>query len=177
MKTAVLKVTRWMAKEEAKKWAVGKTKQDQLIAKAYRTIARGKKVIDLNESMSLSGCDAQGRPMLAIARADSTRVNGFIYQGGTSVTFRSNKGYNSDKSIPADCFSGLTVFQSRARVPIIPPLLRQANLSRLWILFEAAWEKVTKDPMLLEHLGGALYRVVGVWDLTPVEQAVLRGRP
>jgi hypothetical protein len=32
------------------------------------------------------------------------------------------------------------------------------------------------DPALLRKLGGDLYIVLGTWDLTPLEQAVLSGR-
>lgn len=45
------------------------------------------------------------------------------------------------------------------------------------ILWEAEWQAVPpKDPALLRHLGGDLYAVVAVWDLTELERAVLGGR-
>lgn len=179
MKTAQLDVPRWAAGDEAKKWGAGKTLQDKMIAKAFRAIARGKKVIDLYESMTLAGVDSLGRPQLAIARADSTSVNGMFgqYTNGM-VHFRSDRGsYRTNQvSVPAAFMPGSKHFDARAKTPICPPPLRQAKMERLWILFDAEWERVTKDPLLLEPLGGALYRVVGHWDLTAIEQAVLRGR-
>lgn len=64
-----------------------------------------------------------------------------------------------------------------AIVPIIPANLRPAKaLHRYVILWEADWEAVPVDPMLLRHLHGDLYVVLAVWDLTPVERAVLNGR-
>jgi hypothetical protein len=63
-------------------------------------------------------------------------------------------------------------------VPLVPPNLRPARgLNRYCILFEAEWEPVPPtDPMLLRHLHGSLYAVLAVWDLTPLERAVIAGR-
>jgi hypothetical protein len=68
----------------------------------------------------------------------------------------------------------------RAMVPSIPPKLRpkRSQLSNFHILFEAEWTVDPTplppvDPALLRHLGGDLYAVVAVWDLTDVERAVL----
>ena len=44
------------------------------------------------------------------------------------------------------------------------------------ILWEAEWETVPRDPLLLRHLAGGLYAVMASWDLTPLERAVLKGR-
>lgn len=45
------------------------------------------------------------------------------------------------------------------------------------MLFEAEWRpEPPKDPALLRHIGGDLYSVVAVWDLTELERAVLAGR-
>ncbi len=179
MKTKELDIPRWTARDEAKKWGAGHTKQDQLIAKAFRAIGRGQKVIDLYESFQIAGVDAQCRPMLAIARADASRLTGWYGQHSNGrISFRSDTGRSGHDTVgvPASFLNGVKFFDARARVPTVPPPLRQANLGRLWILFEAEWQAVTKDPFLLEHLGGALYRVVATWDLTPIEQVVLRGR-
>jgi hypothetical protein len=177
MKTAALEVSYGVARTEAAKWAQGKTTEDQLIAKAYRAICRGHRVIDLYESMALAGCDDRGRPMLAIVRADATRCE--CYLGQRAVQYDSNKGrWPTRISVPSAFFPGLRPSEDRLEsvVPIIPPPYRRYSLRKYRILWEAAWESVTKDPLLLEPLGGALYRVVAAWDLTPIEQAVLRGR-
>ena len=64
---------------------------------------------------------------------------------------------------------------SKAVVPSIPPRLRpKIAYSNLHILWEAEWETVPTDPMLLRHLDGALYVVLAVWDLTDLEKAVLK---
>ncbi|MFI4852645.1 MAG: hypothetical protein ACIAZJ_26335 [Gimesia chilikensis] len=59
--------------------------------------------------------------------------------------------------------------------PVSPPaLLPVGNLANYQILWEAEWETVPVDPMLLKHLGKSLYVVLAQWDLTPLEQGILR---
>lgn len=78
----------------------------------------------------------------------------------------------------------------RAMVPNVPPELRPRgkgtwrntpiSLRHFLVLWEVPeWEQAPQppgDPALLRHLGGELYTVEAVWDLTPLEQAVLAGR-
>lgn len=65
-----------------------------------------------------------------------------------------------------------------ALVPIVPPHLHpRAALARYHIIWDAVWTAAPPvDPLLVRHLAGSLYAVVAHWDLTPLEQAVLRGR-
>ena len=82
-----------------------------------------------------------------------------------------------NKVLPGDTFDlpGWSSWKTlKAVVPTIPPDLRpKAKLSNYWILWEADWEEVPTDPMLLRHLGGSMYAVMAQWDLTEVERAVL----
>jgi hypothetical protein len=70
----------------------------------------------------------------------------------------------------------------RAMVPNIPPGLRPTtHLRNFHILWEAEWALYTPprppgDPALLKRIGGDLFAVLAVWDLTPLEQLVLAGR-
>lgn len=66
---------------------------------------------------------------------------------------------------------------SRARVPFIPPQHRpRFRLDRYHLLWDAVWEQALPvDPLLLKHLDGPFYAVLAAWDLTPLEQAVMRG--
>lgn len=68
--------------------------------------------------------------------------------------------------------------EATAVVPIVPPRLHpRAALSNYHILWDAIWTPAPpKDPMLLRRLAGHLYAIVAIWDLTSLEQAVLRGR-
>lgn len=68
-------------------------------------------------------------------------------------------------------------------VPIVPPNLRPGHhLRNFHILFEADWKlrkqtlPAPRDPALLKHIGGDVYAVVAMWDLTDLERAVLAGR-
>ena len=64
--------------------------------------------------------------------------------------------------------------RAKAIVPIVPPQFRPAgSLKRYFILWEADWEEVPRDPMLLRYLGGDLFAVLAVWDLTEIERTVL----
>jgi len=90
--------------------------------------------------------------------------------------------------VPVGCFPGIKRLGwgslYRAMVPSIPPQYRPVHsrhgerrytdLKRYHILWEADWEEVPHDPMLLKHLSGALYVVLAKWDLTELEQAVLK---
>jgi hypothetical protein len=61
---------------------------------------------------------------------------------------------------------------------MIPPSgLPVTGLSNYFILWDAVWVPAPPaDPLLLKPLGGAIYAIVFAWDLTPLEQAVMRGR-
>lgn len=68
-------------------------------------------------------------------------------------------------------------------VPSIPATLRpKAALHNYRTLFEVEhWEplhrqpRAPRDPALLRHIGGDLYAVLAVWDLTELERAVIAG--
>jgi hypothetical protein len=68
-----------------------------------------------------------------------------------------------------------------AIVPSIPATLRPVGtLERFHVLFEVEkWEierpRAPRDPALLRHIGGDLYAVLAVWDLTELERAVIAG--
>ena len=68
----------------------------------------------------------------------------------------------------------------RAMVPIIPAGLRPKHkLSGYHLLWEAEWEIAPRppgDPALLKQLGGELYIVLAIWDLTEIERMILGQR-
>ena len=64
-----------------------------------------------------------------------------------------------------------------ALIPLIPPMKRpKRDLKHYHILFEADWQNPPADPFLLKALGKGLYAILAHWDLTPLEQAILRQR-
>jgi hypothetical protein len=134
-------------------------------------------------------------PRLAVARADVQHVycQGVQRDGSivfddtargsawraTRQRFELRPGTVTGDQLPPGVHEFATTTRKVAMVPAIPPALRPSTgLSNFHILWEAEW-KVRPlppvDPALLKHVGGDLYAVLAVWDLTPLEQAVLAG--
>ncbi|MEM9657753.1 MAG: hypothetical protein AAF961_05265, partial [Planctomycetota bacterium] len=131
-----------------------------------------------------AGVDERGRPRLAIVRADAklcwyrsrswqrpypvfSKVDdfGFARPGPRRV------------EMPSGVFPVYrTEIRCRAVVPSIPPSIAppERQLHRYHILWEAEWESIPVDPMLLRSLGKGIYTVLATWDLTPLERSVLR---
>ncbi len=156
--------------------------EDALAAKTYGALARGHRVIDLIQAMQLAGLDDRGRPKLAIARADAVEVWCRVTSDG-SARFsaqrwpRAGAGLFLPPGTLPRAAAAVSV-ECRALLPSIPPRFRpDGELERYHLLWEAAWLDVPTDPLLLRHLGQHLYVVLAQWDLTPVEQAILRRRP
>lgn len=162
---------------------------DEQIMKGYRQMSLGKPLIDIEEAFRISGEDELHRPRLAIARADEKTIildranhGGFRlepdewstvarsrrwqFRGLLSILGEPNERYRTEK------FSAI--------VPIVPPHLRpRGSLERYAILWEAEWRRVDarqvppRDPALLRPLGGNMYAVMAIWDLTDIERSVL----
>lgn len=187
MKTSELTMSKAQAKAELEKYADATTAEDRLIARAYRAIRDGKRLIDLHDSMRLAGLDELGRPKLAIGRSDWANCHFYYGNGDRNALFmgRPNawgrQGPRKLVEVPATCLPGLKPdalgLRYVAMAPSIPPKYRPKDLRSYWILWEAEWrrDEAPVDPLLLRHLNGSLYVVMAAWDLTPVERAVLRG--
>lgn len=169
------------------------TKDDVALARAYHALMRGRKVIDVGLAIGGAGVDAQLMPRLAIARADwptvysrrdeddrfrfSSRRGSWGRRPGGEVAVRIGETPRQQRN--GDTWR--IVGEGRAQVPTIPPQFRPTGvLSEYHLLFEAVWvRQPTSDPMLLRRLGGAdspLFVVLAAWDLTPLEQSVLRAK-
>lgn len=167
-------------------------KEDQELMEGYRVISRGARVLNINETMRAAGCDELGRPRLAIACAAATKVRFVQYTAnGCCFTVRSGKWmryscpydrpHKYNIRFPLSVIPGLErrthTRDLEAVVPLIPLRLRpRGDLKRYAILWEADWEAVPTDPLLLRHLKGPLYAILAQWDLTPLEKAVMEGR-
>lgn len=151
---------------------------DAKMEAVYRQIMRGRKVIQAFESIRQAGLDEKGRPRLAIVRADVKICRCARHWEGDNnrdaLRFSEEHTGRGKLSMP---FPGLTHWtNARAIVPHIPIHLRpKAQLHNYHILWEADWEDVPIDPMLLRRVGDDVWVVLAAWDLTPVERAVLRG--
>lgn len=86
---------------------------------------------------------------------------------------------------PADTMNKEIYKDARAEtiLPNIPAALRPSHaLKNYHVFFEVEkWTPVidkprpSRDPALLRHIGGDLYAVLAVWDLTELERAVIAG--
>ncbi len=159
------------------------TKDDVALARAYHALLRGKKVIDVALALEGAGLDHRGLPKLAIARADWPSVNCFRRDGRFVFTSRPwwhGRTPRGEVGVRVALPPNLDP-SGRAQVPIVPPQFRpKGPLDNYHLLFEAVWEpKPTRDPLLLQQIGAAdslLFGVLAAWDLTPLEQAVLRAK-
>jgi len=164
------------------------TEEDAAIMRGYRELLKGNRILNLHEVFANCEYDAQGRPKLAISRADQSRVwfnrgrdfGRFIWKdyraswrGGAAYLTKTNGLRFPVPTHERGHYSGQ---DHRTVVPIVPPQYRpeKKGLHLYHVLWEVdTWETVPHDPMLLKHLGSSIYAVLAVWDLTPMERAVL----
>jgi len=179
--------------------------EDEAIMKGYRALAKGQQVINLPQALRAGGVDTitvpkrfqRGErvevtiPKLAVARANRTTVwtYGIDENGRCTMQTKRDPHVNNNFDVfrlPNGSFEpgqndGDAWSQPRIRavVPNVPPRLRpRAGLHNFHVLFEAEWgiePEPPYDPALLRHIGGDLYAVLAVWDLTEIERAVLAG--
>jgi hypothetical protein len=156
------------------------------LREGYRAMARGQQLISLSAAMRAAGVDDHGLPRLAICRSDSKWVytHGVAHDG--AAIFRMDR-VTVDRAagrrvkVAAGTFPApqrVTWQTWAATVPSVPaPLRPSRRLSDYYTLWDVDWHLVPpEDPALLQHIGGDLYAVLAVWDLTPLERAVLSGR-
>lgn len=164
---------------------------DGELMRGYKALKEGKQLIRLSETISAGGVDDEGKPKLAIARADE-RAATFNRNRDGSIRFSPINGSRArDRSffLPAGTLPPVAFgveFNSgwdlQALVPIVPPRFRPPGSGKLTgyhVLWEAVWQRrprAPRDPALLRHLGGDLWAVLAVWDLTDLERAVLEMR-
>lgn len=158
--------------------------EDRAILKGYNQIIKGRKLIELSKIIAAGGADERHRPRLAVIRADFQTCFVNARRDG-SLTFSPHEWPSgrtpgvisfADGTMPS-WTTGEWSVRAQGVVPMIPPRHRpSADIAGYHILWEAEWHDVPRDPALLKHLGGDLYAVVAVWDLTDLEMAVLAGR-
>ena len=184
----------WNAYREYRK-AIGKAgnQNDKTVMAAYKALAKKKTVIDLVQVIRETGEFSNHMPKLAIARADYAGKVCFCWRnrwGDVVFDIEGSLNYNRRNSttrirnrffgfsdLRGRNFEELREVEAKATIPLIPPQIRPPDsmLNKYWILWEAVWKiEPPKDPILLKHLGENLYAVVAEWDLTPIEQAILR---
>lgn len=189
------------AGQEMRRVQIAKTrieKEDNELLVAYRALYHGQRILNLYTVMHTAGVRPGTHfPVLAIAKANTETVYLHVNRWHDNVSFSDDRwrAQKRDVRVPRDRFPAemwntdwrtqqkLQGFPVKAAVPAVPPHLRPSNLGDYYILWEVpAWEPVDRtmtapgDPFLLKRLSDSLFAVVAVWDLTPVEQAILEGR-
>lgn len=171
------------------------------IMRGYKALANGHQVIDLAATVRAGGVmevvsprrrtDVLVAPRLAVMRADAhwckvaTDEDGRVVFYGGEASWGPKTGERRyvvrlpQGTLPEEpSYNRRPSYTLRAMVPPVPPGLQPADkIGNYHILWEAEWEHIApKDPALLKHIGGDLYAVVAVWDLTLLERTVLAGR-
>ena len=160
---------------------------DGELMRGYRALKEGKQLLRMSQTIAFGGVNELGYPKLALSRADEREISVWVHNDGR-VGFAPSVGSRArDRSFdfPADTLPRRDNYLDRrfAIVPLVPPRFRPPHsLKGYHLLWEAEWTtrskvRAPRDPALLKHLGGDLWAVLAVWDLTPLEQAVLEMRP
>lgn len=177
------------------------TDEERAIMAGYLALAAGKQVVNLPDVIRSGGMDHRGWPRLAVMDAlgkycylrAATETTG----GVSSVRWRfaPRQSWDGRGTRGTRRFDGgptpegfVTTWgnEVRAMVPVVPPEHRPTYrgrhvlLTNYVIVWEVEkWERVPQppgDPALLRPLWGDLWTVESIWDLTPLEQAVLSRR-
>ena len=172
------------------------------LKQVYYHLSKGNKVLDIYEVFKKSGVNEMGEPKLAIARADSRSVEFNKRDLGAGRFEGRTDTYNVD--LPTRTFPKWKTkinkeeagyFENQytekgeryilrnkisTKVPIVPAhLLPEGELDNYFVLWEVSeWSEmpVYNDPFLLKRINANAFVVLAEWDLTPVEQAIIRGR-
>lgn len=181
------------------------TDEERAIWQGFAALAAGKTLINLADAIRNGGHDERGWPRLAVMGAAEKWCHlSVVARGDGSVRWsfspRDPNERQSERRIfryehppigeVVPCGWGWRNERRRAMVPNVPPEHRPRgkgtwantpiSLSHFAVLWEVPeWETAPippGDPALLRHLGGELWTVEAVWDLSELEQAVLAGR-
>lgn len=170
------------------------------LRRLYNQLRKKKRIIDVFASMKKAGLNEEGDPKLAIAPATQKHAYFRKDKDGAGAFRRlTDKRYETlrdDISIPTGTFPDLETETTpwntqtikkpniKTLAPCVPPKLlllipKHHTLKNYHVLFEA--EKWTlhhppKDPILMKKVTANLFVVVGTWNLTKLERAVMRGR-
>lgn len=160
----------------------------EAVATAYEALASGKPVLNLREAFALAPLDEKGRPRLCIARADQKQAR-IVTSGWPRDRMVCETRWRTGRNLGMGL---ITIMQPPARdfapgyalVPIVPPAVRKHHaLAKCAVLWEVEqWAdrvigaRPDVDPVLLRPIGGELWAVLGAWELTAVERAVMAGR-
>lgn len=171
-------------------------KEDEELKRLYLELKKGNTILTLPTVMQNAGLNDQHLPALAICRATSKwcRISD---SSGQIIFFDADSHWGWQASqrdrvsvkrtvFPAELLDSTwrrknnhpDIDRVRAMVPSVPVHLRPSNLGDYHILWEAEWDKAPPvDPILLKKVSDTNFVVIAQWDLSPIERAVLLGKP
>lgn len=160
------------------------SQQYEEVARGYEALAKGLPLISLSKTIQAGGFFDDMMPKLAIAPADRREVmfEWTAHNRWALFTCASASGgpYSDRLRVEVDMgrAHGQSGFWLRGKTitPLVPPAERNGkDLKKLYVLWEVEdWKHVPpRDPALLRHIGGELYAVLAVWDLTELERSIL----
>lgn len=163
------------------------------LKKVYHALKNGKKVVDIFEAFKITGINEKNEPKLAIAPANLKTVFFFKQSNGAGMFAKENSRWSRDSvgnvELPNATFgehwasdekNNILNDNLQTNVPMVPAhLLPAGSLGNFHILWEVnEWLPIAKavDPFLLKRINLNTFIVLAEWDLTEVEQIVMRGR-
>jgi hypothetical protein len=175
------------------------------LKKVYHALKEGRKVMDIYDAFKKTGVDENGDPKLAICKADEKNVFFFKEDGGAGIfSNNTNRDERViDVRLPGNTFPRWKMMKNpntdavkrgwelrriikrrriTTKVPIVPAhLMPKGNLSGYYLLWEVdEWKEeaasvAAKDPFLLKRVNANTFIIFAAWDLTEVEQMVMKG--
>jgi hypothetical protein len=168
-------------------------REDLAALRGYRQLARGRRLISLEAAIAAGGTLAYEHrewngamrtyalPKIAVCDATAERCiyHGSHFSADQEVNVRSGglvgRWWVRNPAAGSGWHPTVTTI-----VPTVPPDLRPAGgLGGYHILWEVeSWQAAQppRDPALLKWIGGDLWAVLAVWDLTELERLILKGR-
>ena len=185
--------------------AIVKTRKEEYVEdlkKVYHALKEGKKVIDIFAAFRDTGNNEEGDPNLAISVASEKSVFFFKEDDGAGIFTRKSwrSSYNpeelvADVRLPGDTFPRWKMMKDNSggrsikrqkittKVPVVPAhLMPKGSLKGYYLLWEVdEWKEqdapvAVKDPFLLKRINANTFIVFAAWDLTEVEQIVMKGQ-
>lgn len=174
-------------------------KEDYLeeLRNVYKYMAQGKKIINIYSVFADLDLNTEKHPKLGIVKAD-TKIAYFQKRPRGAGKFLNRKPQNwgekksdlaFDVLLPDNTFenwdtnlNSITIKDDilQTLVPIVPAgLLPPHGLHNYHIIWEVdKWNiiKAPVDPILAKRISKNMFAVLAVWDLTPIERAIIEGR-
>lgn len=181
MDLATIEMTEEQIEREYERYADLNTRTARQIKTGLEALEAGLQVVDLREvvkssmkrdynetfpQIALAPVNKEGKTIWCDTDSDENRV--------TYTRSRTTLGESLKWTLYIAARPTSTYRKRSATVPAVPDHIRAQAGRKDLVLWEAEWKRpVPRDPALLEHVGGNLYIVKAVWDMTPLEQAVL----